>query len=77
MSESCALTMWVIYDHPTDYPDSFVARLWRVTKDGPQATESMVIGRLLDHVRETLLEMHLTPLLRDPSDDAKIVEVWL
>ena len=70
------LPMWVVYDHPKDYPDSYVARLWEAHADGPKMTESLVIGTL-ESIRETLTEMHLIPMPRSPADDLKIVEIWL
>ena len=71
-----SLPIWVVYDHPKDYPDSYVARRWETNADGARATESLVTGTL-ESVRETLIEMHLTPLSRSPADDLKIVEIWL
>ena len=40
------ISMWVVYDHPKDYPDSYVARLWEAYPDGPKMTDSLIkIGR--------------------------------
>ena len=71
MSE--ALRMWVVYDHPTDYPGSYVARMWLTEKP----TGSIVIAPTLEDLRWLLLSMGLTPIQRDPGDDPKIVETWL
>ena len=36
-----ALPMWVVYDHPSDYPETYIARQWLVGPDGQQATEEL------------------------------------
>lgn len=72
------LSMWTVYDHPTDYPDKFVARRFEVDANGPRPTESIIIAPNLDLLRDILgMEMHLTPLPRSAGDDAKIVETWI
>jgi hypothetical protein len=70
------LRIWTVYERPKDYPNSYVARLWEGAKDGPVATESIVIGTL-EGVRETMLDMHLTRLPRAPEDDPAILETWI
>jgi len=72
------LAMWTVYDHPTDYPDKYVARRFDVARDGARPTESIIIMDNLDRLRDMLaFEMHLTCLPRSPHDDPKIVETWL
>ncbi len=66
------LPMWVVYDHPTDYPDGFIARLW--LNDQPQ--QITVKGKTLTEVRQGL-PPELIPMARSPGDDPCIVEVWL
>ena len=67
------LRIWVVYEHPTDYPDSYVARMWLNEKPSGSVVICPTLGMLRDH----LLEMGLTPIDRDPKDDPKIVETWL
>lgn len=71
-----ALVIWTVYERPKDFPESYVARLWEVTADGPKATENVVIGSLED-VRATLRDMHLTRLARADGDDPVILETWI
>jgi hypothetical protein len=72
------LALWTVFDHPTDYPDKFVARRFEVDGYGVKPTGSIIIMNDLDKLREMLeFEMHLTCLTRSPQDDPKIVEVWL
>lgn len=67
------LAIWVIYDHPTDWPNHFVARRW--VDERP--TEDMVLAFDLDRLREFLAEHGFVCLARMEGDDPKIVETWL
>ena len=69
------LPMWVVYDHPADYPDCFVARLW-VSLHEPEATRHAITAPTLDALR-ALLPEGLTRLGRAFGDDPVIVETWL
>ena len=72
-----ALWMWVIYDHPTDFPDVFVAR--RHICYGPDAgpTQDVMVAPVLDMIRAEMERRGLTMLARFPNDDPSIVETWL
>jgi len=67
------ITAWVIYDHPTDFPDHFVAR--KYLYDAP--TQDMLQSENLNHLREEMHKLGLVCIPRSPSDDAKIVETWI
>jgi hypothetical protein len=72
-----ALEMWVIYDHPRDMPDFFVARLWRIGPGGTmEATKGLHFAVTLDEVR-ALLPPGLFNLGRMSGDDPVITEVWV
>jgi len=71
MNES-GISLWVIYDHPFDFPQAFVAR--RYVIDRP--TADIIQGHTLEAVREKL-PAGLARIERDPKDDPKIVEMWL
>ena len=73
------MDQWVVYDHPTDYPDEYIARRWEINKDGITATDEVIASRELKYVREII---HLrmpgaVRLDRFPMDDPKILEVWI
>lgn len=72
------LPMWVVYDHPTDCPDSYVARLWEI---GPGGTYRPTLAALraptLSVLRRHFQRSGLTCLARNASDDPCIVETWL
>ena len=67
------LTIWVIYDHPRDHPDYFVARRW----DGETATEEMIFAPSLSQLRRAMQRRYLTRLPRHKDDDPVIIETWL
>jgi len=70
------LSMFVLYDHPKDLPDFFVARRWEV-KDGAYApTDEVKTAPTLEMLR-LLLPPGLTRLPRAEQDDPCIIEVWL
>jgi malonyl-CoA/methylmalonyl-CoA synthetase len=67
-----AVTLWVIYDSPRDFPGLFVARKW--LNDRP--TPDLLQGTTLKQLREQLpAGLHCLP--RSEKDDPKIVETWI
>jgi len=68
-------TYWVIYDHPSDYPDHAVARWWV----GTRPTTRVLLAPTVEAVRTMVREA--TPdkvcFTRAEHDDPMIVEVWL
>ena len=66
-----ALSIWCVYDSPTDYPGKFVAR--RFTLDQP--TTDVVVANTLQQVRR-LIPSGLYRIERQRGDDPKIVETW-
>ncbi len=71
------LSMWTVYDHPTDFPHCFVARRFVSDRAGPRPTTDVLTAPELVFLRKYFLWQGLTVLCRDPNDDPKIVEVWL
>jgi hypothetical protein len=67
------LEMWVVYESPIEFPNSFVARRW--TSQTP--TQNIIIGPDLDQLRALLAARGLVCLSRFADDDPKIVEVWM
>ena len=64
--------IWVIYNHPLDYPDGYVARKFI----GETPTNDVKIGGFLDELRAQL-PPGLTRFDRFPGDDPVIEETWL
>lgn len=67
-----SIRMYVIYDHPRDYPNCFVVRLW----EGGRPTLTHVLASSLDHARKQVPH-GLTRIPRVPQDDPVIVETWI
>jgi hypothetical protein len=67
------LPIWTVYDHPKDFPNRFVARLWI----GERATGNVIVEQNLNVLRDRLEGMGLVKLMRQPSDDPVILETWL
>lgn len=64
--------MIVIYDHPKDYPNKYVARVWDMNKP----TNVVAINERLDILR-TLIPGGMIVCDRNKDDDPCILEVWL
>jgi hypothetical protein len=71
------LTMWVVYDHPKDFPFGFVTREWVVTSTGGRPTNNVIKTTPLEVIRTFLEGKGLVPLGRSPIDDPCIVETWM
>lgn len=74
-----SLTMWVVYRHPSDYPDSYVVRQWVIPRDGSQPRAEFlpaVVAATLADAR-LAVPFGLTRLPRYDADDRAIEEVWL
>lgn len=71
------LSMWTVYDHPSDLPHNFVARRFEVDAAGAVGTSDVLIAPNLRALRACLASRGLTPLCRAESDDPVIVETWL
>lgn len=72
-----ALAIWTVYDHPSDFPDVFVARKYLAGQGVAVATDDTITSPSIEALREVFLQKGLTCIVRDASDDSKIVESWL
>ena len=78
MTQPALLSVWTVYDHPSDYPGHYVAREFLVHPDGPVMTDNVITSLQLEWLRDQLeYDMGLACLTRSPEDDPKIVETWL
>ena len=66
------LELWVIYEHPKEYPDKYVARKWILDKPSSE----VVFGNTIEEAR-LAIPKGLTRFLPDKEDDKVIVEIWL
>ena len=70
------LPMFTIYDHPTDWPDFYVARLWWTLPEA-KATDFTIMDRDLERIQTTIDALGMVRLDRSPEDDPKILETWI
>jgi len=70
-----ALSMWTVYDHPSDY-DGYIARRHEAGNGVSQPTNDVVTGELA-LIREAMARCGLYRMQRAPSDDRTIMETWL
>lgn len=70
-------SVWVVYDHPRDYPDVFVARRHVVHPGRVDPTGDIIISKELNLLRHELRLLGMHSIGRHMCDDLKIVETWL
>jgi hypothetical protein len=74
------LVMWTVYDHPTDYPEWFVARKFEITRQGPVTGDSVILATTLTEARDMIYLMDPNAsscLPRYDNDHPNVVETWL
>lgn len=69
------LSIWVVYDHPKDFPDHFIARRW-LANDTLTPTSDFYLADDLESLRGQL-PAGLYRLPAQPGDDPSIVETWM
>lgn len=73
-----AHVLWTVYDHPTDYPDHYVARLWEINGRGEEvATDTVMFSDSLEWLRMQLERAGFVRIPRAELDDPKILESWI
>lgn len=77
LAHAAPLGMWVIYDHPKDDPDHYVARQFFCGPSVVLVTDNVMRAPELDILRRALARDGLTPIDRGAQDDPIIVETWL
>lgn len=70
---SAGLVAWTIFDHPNDFPDCFVARMF--IGEDPQG--SVICSTSIELLREEMRRRGLICIPREAEDAPKIVETWL
>jgi len=66
--------MWTIYDHPRDYPDRYVVRVWYGLMPVAPAFSFDSLSDARDFIAETGGCVNLG---RAPRDDPCIIETWI
>ena len=74
---SSCLPIWAIYRHPNDYPTGYVARPWPYgPQPGPESITVPLTSPEIEGLRNALLAMGLTRLMRMESSDPAVMEMW-
>jgi hypothetical protein len=72
------LELWTVYDHPSDFPQCYVARRFVVTGGTEaRATEDVMVSVDVETIRDELRSRGFISLRRDDRDDPKIIETWV
>jgi hypothetical protein len=71
------LGIWVVYDHPSDFPNEYVARLQIADGARVKITNQIMTSKSLDLLRSELESRGLTCLQPMEGDDPNIIEMWL
>lgn len=68
---------FVVYDHPLDYPNAYVAREW--FSDGVEIVPADVMRASvsLEELRDMIPREHLVRFDPAEDDDPVILEVWM
>ena len=67
------LEIWTVYDHPVDYPNSFVARKFF----NEQPTQEVIVAQDVEDIRQIFRQWDLQIVPRFPDDMPSIMEIWL
>lgn len=62
-----------VYDHPTDYPDKYVARVF----DMDRPTNLAAIADTYEELLEAIPTQSMARMGRNPKDDPVIMETWI
>jgi len=77
MTEANPLAMWTVYEHPADYPNLFVARMWLILAGGDtMRTHTVLKAATLEELRRKL-PPGLVCITRSDNDPSHVVETWL
>ena len=71
-----SITMWCIYDHPSDHPNHFVVREWKVEGGINIIPDDAALFDTLEAARASL-PAGVTRFNAMVEDDPVIVEVWM
>jgi hypothetical protein len=73
------MRMWVLYEHPKDMPDMYVARLHVIDDNGSRPTEEFYAHKHLQSLIDQLKteDPNLVWVDRHPTDDGVILGTFL
>lgn len=71
------LDMWTVYKNPTDYPDQWVVRAWRVEGEGVRMGRALP-APTLEEARKQIPHLEvLTCFPASEGEDPAVYETWV
>jgi len=70
------LSIWTVYDHPADFPDTIIARRFETGAGASGATKDFITGTLTE-IRTAMDRCGLYRMPAAPADDENIIETWM
>jgi hypothetical protein len=74
------LVSYVVYDHPSDFPNLFVVRrvlVYRDTVEPVYDPSYFIYSEDVEDCRKAMVNLGLYRMPPEPGDDPVILEVWL
>lgn len=73
------MSTWTVYDHPADYPNSYVARRFEVIPGQlePRRTNDLYLARDIEQMNQHFERLGLAFLSRFEADEPQIMGVWM
>jgi hypothetical protein len=81
--EAYPFPMWIVFEHPPDFPTCYAAKLFHITREGDtiptQSPAEFITAPYLTELRERLMtQKGMTQRLgRHPDDLPGVIESWL
>ena len=70
------LDIYVVYEHPTDYPDKFVLRKWAITPNEIHPEKTVIVEDTLEALHKHVPH-NMARIERNILDEPQIIEIWL
>lgn len=70
------LPQFVVYDHPEDFPQGYVARLWLTLPENVATAFTMRCVELAP-IQDFLESLGMVKLYRSPDDQPHVLETWI
>ena len=71
------LTMFTVYERPTDYPNAYVVRRFEIRPGGPEAGRLLGVVDTLEQARALIPASADARLPRAADDPPQVVETWV
>ena len=71
------IDLWIVYDHPLDIPDFYVARRYSISNGHAAPTFDFILCVDLEPLREELSWKGLACIPRYPNDHPNVIEAWM